>query len=362
MASVTFDSPGFSREKRKTRYLSTRNLPVLSPGLRRAMRVAGVLFTAAVLVELGFRLFEVVEGGSLAAGRRIAAAKFAPGVEIGGQTVNRQGYWDDEFATAPAKPGAFRVALVGGESTLGGDARTHFASRLEQIVPGLQIDHFGLPDLTPADWTTQFDRDILPRSPRLVLICVSADDVVAGPETADWLECRALRWAGGMLGGTPAQAGDRTPRDADFESFVRRRAPAIAACRTDDDPTLARRWRHSQNALARFVHQCRLHDICVGLVLTPGEYQLAPNLAASYCRNLGLDAGRIDVELPQRRWAAYADKLEVASVDLLPAFRGAGITAYEPASVRWTAEGQAVAAETIGRWLAGAYGDSIAAR
>jgi hypothetical protein len=100
----------------------------------------------------------------------------------------------------------------------------------------------------------------------------------------------------------------------------------------------------------------------VGLVLTPGEFQLSPNLAATYCRNLGLDAGRIDVDLPQRRWLAYADKLEVTGLDLLPAFRDAGATVYEPASVRWTEQGQTVAAETIGRWLSSAYGEVIAAR
>jgi hypothetical protein len=35
---------------------------------------------------------------------------------------------------------------------------------------------------------------------------------------------------------------------------------------------------------------------------------------------------------------------------------------YEPASVRWSEQGQTVAAEAVGRWLASAYGDSIATR
>jgi hypothetical protein len=362
MASVTFDSPGFSREKRHPRTLSTRSFPRLSPGLQRALRIAGAVFTAAVLLEFGFRIVELFDGGSFAASERIAAAKFSPGREFGGRAANNQGYWDDEFAADPPQPGTLRVAIVGGESTLGGDARTNFAARIEQIVPGLEIDHFGLPELAPADWTTQLTSDILPRRPRVGLVCVSADDVVAGPDSADWLESRALRWAGGFFGGAPARGDNRSAPDVDFESFVRRRAPAVAACRTDDEPALARRWRDAQLALSRFVHQCRLHDIGVGLVLTPGEYQLAPNLAASYCRNLGLDSGRIDVDLPQRRWTAYADKLEVASVDLLPAFRGAGCAVFEPASVRWTEQGQTVAAETIGRWLSGAYAETLASR
>ena len=210
-------------------------------------------------------------------------------------------------------------------------------------MPGIEIDHFGLPELTPADWTTQLAATYPPRRPRLVLVCVSADDVVAGPESADWLDSRSLAVGRRNLRRHPARADNRLRADVDFESFVRRRAPAVAACRTDDDPTYARRWHHSQLALSRLVHQCRLHDIGVGLVLTPGEYQLAPNLAASYCRNLGLEAGRIDVDLPQRRWTAYADKLEVASVDLLPAFRGAG------ARVLRTGERPLDRARTIGR-------------
>jgi len=362
MASVTFDSPGFSREKRAPRTLSTRNFPRLSPGISRAIRIAGVLFSAAVLVEFGFRIVELFDGGTFAAGERIAAAKFPPGTTVDGRTVNAQGYWDDDFAAAAPEHGRFRVALVGGDATLGGDARTHFVARLERNLPGTEIDHFGLAGLAPADWTTQFLSDILPRRPQLVLVCVSTDDVLAASNSADWLKSRAWHRLSGILGTTPAQAAGRPEPDADFESFVRRRAGAIAACRIDDDPTLARRRRDAQHALGRLVHQCRLHDIGVGIVLTPGEYQLAPNLAASYCRNLGLDAAQIDVDLPQRRWTAYADTLEVAAVDLLPAFRAAGAPVYEPAGVRWTDDGQAVAAETIGRWLAGAYGESFAAR
>jgi hypothetical protein len=361
MASVTFDSPGFSREKRVPRTLSTRKFPRLSPGISRALRIAGVLFSAAVLIEFGFRIVEVFDGGSFAASEKIAAAKFVPGQQVAGRTVNRQGYWDDEFSPVSPEPGTFRVALLGGEATLGGNARTHFATRIESSLPGTEVDHFGLADLGPAEWTSQFLTDVLPRRPHLVLVCVSADDVINAPEAADWLESRALRWVGGVLD-TPARAAGRPASDGDFESFVRRRSAVIAACRTDDDPSLARRRRDAQHALGRLVRQCRLHDIGVGLVLTPGEYQLASSLATSYCRNQGLDAGRIDVDLPQRRWAAYADKLEVASVDLLPAFRGAGAAMYEPTSVRWTDQGHAVAAETIGRWLSSAYGESLAAR
>jgi len=362
MASVTFDSPGFSREKRKPRTLSTRNLPRISPRLRRAVMALGTLFTAAVLVEFGFRIFEVFDGGSFAANARIAAAKLPPGREINGRAINAQGYWDDDFGAAAPQPGEFRIALVGGETTLGGDARTNFAAQIERLVPGIKIDHFGLPDLAPEDWATQLTTDILPRRPRMVLVCLAADDVVAGPESAHWLQSRTLRWAETLWGANDARADEPPSLNADFESFVRRRAAAIAACRTDDDDALARRWRDAQLALSRLVSQCRMRDIGVGLVLTPGEYQLAPNLAASYCRNMGIDAGRIDIELPQRRWLAYADKLEIAGLDLLPAFRAAGATVYEPASVCWTAQGQTVAAQTIGRWLASAYGESIGAR
>jgi hypothetical protein len=195
-----------------------------------------------------------------------------------------------------------------------------------------------------------------------VLICLSADDVVAAPVAPHWLESRTLDWAGRLLAAVPTGMGELSPADGDFESFVRRRAAAIEACLIDNDTGSDRRRRDAQQALARLVERCRSQDVGVGLVLLPGEYQLAPNLAESYCRNLGLDAARIDIELPQRRWLAYADKLEVASVDLLPAFRGAGARVYEPGSIRWTNQGQTVAAETISRWLAGAYGDAIAAK
>ena len=76
MASVTFDSPGFSP---KAEYASPLDAEFsrLSPRLQRALRIVGMVFTAAVLVEFGFRIVELFDGGSFAAGKRIAAAKFS---------------------------------------------------------------------------------------------------------------------------------------------------------------------------------------------------------------------------------------------------------------------------------------------
>lgn len=349
MASVTFS--GARTSSAKPRYLATRRGSFLSsPRVRRLATIVAVGCVPILLAEFGLRGFESLAGRPFGDAALLAEVKLPAGVVFGGRPVNAHGYWDDDFSTAPAI-NAWHVALVGGALTLGGDSTTNVADRLEGARSGLQVDHFGLPGAGPAAFAAQVRRDVLARDPRLVLVVLSADDAASADAYDSWLAPRLWQWAGSLLssgapfGSEPTAIGGR--EYADYETYLRARAPFVTACLPVADAASDERRAAAQRAIAALVASCRSRDVPVALVLAPAEYQLDANLASSLCRQAGHNAERLDLDLPQRTWAAYAGRLGVPVIDLLPTFRSSGEVLFDPATARWNARGHALAAEAI---------------
>ncbi len=128
----------------------------------RAALVAGRLFflCAALLLaaESSLRLYATIANDPLPVTCLVRQQTLAPGSTFQGRSVNRLGYWDDEFTPAPA-PGVFRVAVLGDEITLSGAAQTNFLQRIERANPGMEICNFGLRKParanTPRSWPTR---------------------------------------------------------------------------------------------------------------------------------------------------------------------------------------------------------------
>jgi hypothetical protein len=148
----------------------------------------------------------------------------------------------------------------------------------------------------------------------------------------------------------------------DYETYVRRRVAPIAVCRTAEDESLERRWRAAQSSFERLVRRCRENEIGVGVVLAPSEFQLCATLAEALRRRAGIDQKEFDVDLPQRRWSALVDHLQLSSLDLLPTFRAADAVLYETSSPDWNVKGRALAAETTAHWLQHRLGGALAAK
>lgn len=348
MASVTFSRWEPSRKKRDWRFSRAQ--------ARVVVYSVGLVLAAAIVGEVGLRVAEVFYEQTMAAVLAGAKHPLPPGASLGGRTVNSLGYADDDFIAEPT-PGKFRVALLGGRATLAGDAATNLAAQLEERLPGVEIQHFGLPAGNPHKYAAQLKRDVLQFAPQFVLVCLSpADDVAATEVPASWSQVRLLgvtRWM------TDPQRPKYCPNVAlqsltetqDYETYVRRRTAPVAACRTDDDVAAQQQWQAAQAALGKLVGRCRERNIGVAAVLVPADFQLCPQLADALQRRAGLNQKQIDVQSPQRRWTALADHLQLPSLDLLPTFVAADAVLFETSSPDWNQRGRALAAETTARWL-----------
>jgi len=95
----------------------------------------------------------------------------------------------------------------------------------------------------------------------------------------------------------------------------------------------------------------------LALVVVPAEFQLRPELCSVLRRRGGFAPDELDVELPQRRLAAFAHEQSMAVIDLLPHLRAAGAPVFERHAERLNATGNRVTADTLASWLAVHYGE-----
>lgn len=320
---------------------------------RTALKFGLAAFGLLVAVESGLRGYEFWLEQPL--GVASNSARLPAGALIGGRTVNTLGYVDDEFDVAAA-PGKVRVALLGGRATLSGDAASNVAAQLEQLLPNVEIDHFGLPDGSPRQYAAQLRTEVLRLRPQFVLLCLSpADDLAATGAAPSSYDVRLWQLTNRWLG-APAENADaasalrRLTESLDYETYVRRRTGPAAVCR-NDDAALDARWQAAQTSLDRMADRCRNRGIGFGVVLVPSEFQLNPTLAEALRRRAGVEADRFDLDLPQRRCTALTDHLQLASLDLLPTFRAASTVLFEPSSPDWNDAGRTLAAATTARWL-----------
>ena len=359
MASVSF--PNFSPAKSQSRTLRGRSSRLSSwLDFRRAshpwLRTLGAIVVLAVFAETGVRLIEYATDLPFDDARSAAKLKLAPGSMLGGRAINAAGYWDGEFTDA-APVTSPRIAVLGGLTTLGGDAETNFVAQLESRLGDVEIDHFGLPQAGPREHAAQLVRDVLKRKPKRVLICLDATDEFAPRHVRrSRLDCRTLEFVNAMFTPSTAAATDG-PRSLhltpmlDYDEYVRSRAPSVLAASKAKDAEREAHRRDAQAALERLVRACNKQNIPVTLVLAPGEFQLSTTLTAAFCRRMQLEPTDLELDLPQRRWSALAEHLQVSKIDLLPALREKGEIVYLPNSAEWNERGQTIVAETIARDL-----------
>jgi hypothetical protein len=91
------------------------------------------------------------------------------------------------------------------------------------------------------------------------------------------------------------------------------------------------------------------------LVMIPEEYQVDPAMLALAARRHKDGISEYDVDLPQRRLAAFCAANDIPCIDLLPAFRSAGAreSLYKRRDTHWNIAGNALAADRIAREVAG---------
>jgi hypothetical protein len=233
------------------------------------------------------------------------------------------------------------------------------------MFPGLEIVPIGLDQPWSGQSTDDLATQLLAAKADLLLVMVSVcEDVPRRACNKSWFDWRTFALAEALLGprsGEPAAGTVVRPAAScdDFESFLDRLAPQLAACRAPQDEAMRRLWQQAFASLDRVLADCRAQKLPVALVLVPGQFQVNAILAETLARRQGYASGQLDLELPQRKWAGFAEPRKVPLVDLLGPLRLCRQTAYERNAPAWNDTGDATAAAAIGGWLESRFGRQL---
>lgn len=328
--------------------------------LRAAAWTAYVLLMLPLGCELGLRIYAFAADDRVTVRYVTDLLKFPAGGERLGRTVNSQGYWDDEFQAASV-PSALRVAALGDDAVLCGDAQTNFLAQVERLLPGVEVLNFGVPQASPREYAAQLETAVAPCRPDLVLLFFSvATDVTEAPPLPGPFEWRSLHLVQRSLGfvkGTEYADDDQIACVTDGSpaggaSSIDQAARSLQVCRVPVPEAVQVCWRAAFDHLDRIVHRCREAGVEPTLVLVPCEFQVDDRLCRTLCRRAGYRrADQIDIDLPQRRLAAYAKDRRIDMLDLMPHMRASNAPSYLRDAAQFNDHGNALTATILSEWL-----------
>jgi hypothetical protein len=97
-------------------------------------------------------------------------------------------------------------------------------------------------------------------------------------------------------------------------------------------------------------------------VVVPSEFQVDDRLCRMLCRRAGYrQADQIDIDLPQRRLAAYAKDRRIVMLDLMPHMRASKAPTYNSDAAQLNEHGNALTATILSEWLQTQFGATLLA-
>lgn len=160
----------------------------------------------------------------------------------------------------------------------------------------------------------------------------------------------------GPLQRTASQSAD------DWDAYVAACGPQLIVCRKPINVAMQRCWKTTMKYLDDLTEGCRRANIPLALVIVPSPLQTNRPLLDAVCRREGCSLTDVDMELPQRRLAAYAADRKVPLFDLLPALRLCPVQPYVHQGWHWNEAGNEVAAQALTGWLQSTFATTLAAR
>lgn len=289
---------------------------------------------------------------------------------------------------SPAKaPGALRLAVLGDSFVEGKQVAESdvFTARLERLAAAdgrrLEVVNAGMGGYGTSDELLLWQRTVAGLRPDLVIVAFFPNDVRNNVERA-WFDLREgrvvqvaepprprVRWlyeaqkflvsrshlayllksAALTLSGAAPDRREEPPNAPhgklleDEEVFL-----------TEPSPGIARGWTLTLALLAELARQVEASGGRCVVALVPTRYQVDAALWRLHAERLGLDATAFDLELPQRRFAAWSAETRIPVIDLLPELRrrNRDNSFYYDQDAHWNAAGHRVAAETLLQELA----------
>lgn len=353
-------------------------------GLRRAARIVYLGLLCGVLGELSLRagnwLWEALAGDeanpvevALAGGSDVPNAVAvhlvtSPALADGGHL--------QAAAPFPSAERQFRVAIMGDEVSLASANPGGALAQLESALPSLKVFDLSAPQAGPREYARNQIQRARKLNLDLVLTFVSVgDDIASESPRVDLFDWRSLcvsrlmrRYVGWPQApaaaklGSNGQAVAAVPAAGAWETYVAACGPQLAVCRKPIDAAMQRRWKTTLGYLDELSRGCREAGIQLALVIAPSPLQTNRPLLEAACRRQGYAPSEIDLDLPQRRLAAYAADRNLPAFDLLPALRSCPEQPFIHQGWRWNARGNAAAAQALSGWLQSTFTEPFAAR
>lgn len=252
--------------------------------------------------------------------------------------------------------GRFRVALLSDDRA--GTNLAALAQRIQQALPGAEVVSLDV-SLAEADGAG-LAAELAESMPDVVLAVLPAcSEWAPTPTKRSVFDRERFELSRVVFGSTVGDASPAIQPHADYESFLNELGSDLAACRTPLDDSMRQRWERTFAALDGAVDTCRTAKVPLALVVVPGELQLNQGLRTTLVRRCGMTPEQVDVDLPQRRLAGYAQQREVPLVDLLPHLRLCRQAVYARHQTELSDRGNIVAASAIGGWLESRYSDQM---
>ncbi len=336
---------------------------------------------AAVIVLLGeltLRAYASWTGQSMLVHQGMSACRLQPNRNYGDLLfTNSRGFCSREFEIEK-RPGVRRIAVLGDSFAVGTVRQDrNFVSVLEALLPDTEIYNFGISGTGPREYLEILQTEVWPYSPDLVLVSFFVGNDVTGwiplpnarrmhPECHSlYLFCRRTWRLGQEWLQRRHEAAQRAPDTKHqapctmhpFRFGVRSREnhlylefEGLKICRYSQIEAMEKNWKRSLDYMDRIIAECRRRGVPVVVVLSPDEYQVNPALLDEVVTEHQVPREDIDVELPQRRLAAYFAERGVPCLDLKPAFQGLPDT-FRPRDAHYNEKGNRLAAERIAEWL-----------
>lgn len=336
---------------------------------RRALRVAAcalyLLFMVPLAGEVGLRVYALAVDESPLTRYVTDLLKLPAGGERLGQRINSQGYWDEEFSVTSVES-RLRIAALGDESVLCGDAESNFLAQCERLTPGVEVLNFGLPQASPREYAAQLKDAVAPCRPDVLLVCISvASDVTDAPPLPGPFDWRSLHLVQRSMNSSllPLECGDNiygcTPDGAQRTAFLDEAVQQLEVCRVPVHDSLQERWRAVFDHIDGILRRCRDADIEPTLVVLPCQFQVDERLLQTLRRRAGYRSDQIDIDLPQRRLSAYAKDRRVQLLDLMPHLRASRAPTYCCDVAHFNEHGNTLAATILSEWLESEYGSML---
>jgi hypothetical protein len=318
-----------------------------------------------VLAEATLRAAAAWSGDDPAVRQALSEAKLIPGQDYGaGLKGNRLGYPGPEFPVLP-RPGR-RIAALGDSFAVGPTVRfaDNYLTRLETLLADTRVYNLAVSGAGPREYARILE-DAWPLSPDLVLVSLFVTNDVSEslplPRRLDPRRSHLYQALRPLPAPRPTPLAPLSDDEVlaerirtgtlPAEDYRRLEAHRLSVCTVPTPPAVERKWRATFARLDRIVAACRARGIASAFVLIPDEVQVNPDVLADVVGCGQVDRARLDLDLPQRRLAAFFAEHGVPCLDLLPTFKGRR-DLYVPRNTHWNEAGNRLAAEALAKWLA----------